>query len=292
MKRFRLLFFLRAVTQRATQCGNRGLTARSHRAGNPSFPPNLEGRAAGRFLWGILFGLLLVSLSTAQPLDRPFRVLPPSATSPSNYTARVIDMEDRPVETNVFDILNIPLPPELIRTKARALETQSETAAAEYLAVGEHEKALTAYDAMSSTPLAQRPPNRLGRALALFHTGKEIEAEQLLAGLVREFPDEPVYQNNLAWLYATAKSIQLRSSRKALHHARKAMLHAPREPRIWNTLAEAYYLARDYEKAVQISQQAVELARRDGRSDEFLPDLEANLERFEAAIKVISVLRE
>ena len=87
--------------------------------------------------------------------------------------------------------------------------------------------------------------------------GRYKEAAGLLDALVAEFPDNPMLRNNLVWVYATGG--EMKNGKLALRHAREALLTSPYAPALWNTLAEAYYMSGQYDKALQASDQALDL---------------------------------
>jgi len=87
--------------------------------------------------------------------------------------------------------------------------------------------------------------------------GRYTEAVPMLEALVEEFPENSQTRNNLAWCYATGAGVK--DKKKALLHAREAILSSPLSPSMWNTLAEAYYMAGDYDKALRSSEHAIDL---------------------------------
>jgi len=94
------------------------------------------------------------------------------------------------------------------------------------------------------------------------------EAAHLLREMIAEFPDNPQIHNNLAWVYATGAGVK--NGELALYHAREAVLLAPIQPSIWNTLAEAYFVSGQYEQALKTSVHAFDLlqAQRQGNEQE------------------------
>lgn len=83
------------------------------------------------------------------------------------------------------------------------------------------------------------------------------EAIELLERQVERYPENPMLHNNLSWCYSV--SVQDRNVSKALLHAREALISWPDNPSVWNTLAEAYYVAGDYEHALRSSDYSLEL---------------------------------
>ena len=67
-------------------------------------------------------------------------------------------------------------------------------------------------------------------------------------------------QNNLGWLYATAKDPKYQDPKKAIEYAKKAVEGSQeKEPAYLDTLAEAYYSNREYDKAIQTIKEAIAL---------------------------------
>ena len=88
--------------------------------------------------------------------------------------------------------------------------------------------------------------------------------------------DDPHVLNNLAWLYATCEDMQLRDPPRALELALQAAALAE-ESHILDTLAEAYYVNKFYDLAVETELRALKIAR-DNRGY-----YRQQLERFKAA---------
>jgi predicted Zn-dependent protease len=93
-------------------------------------------------------------------------------------------------------------------------------------------------------------------------------------------PENARALNNLAWLHATVHEADLFQPEKALALARRAVRRKP-EPHVLDTLAEAYYVNGDYEKAIEIEQQA--LARAKGNVRHYREQLEKFRRKQEAA---------
>ncbi len=73
------------------------------------------------------------------------------------------------------------------------------------------------------------------------------DAIKIFEKMFELYPENPMMHNNLAWCYATVPDV--RNVKKALRHAREAIMSAPKNASMWNTLAETYYVAGDYDKA-------------------------------------------
>jgi len=70
-----------------------------------------------------------------------------------------------------------------------------------------------------------------------------------------------VIENNLAWVYAKAKDPAVRDPAKAIRLARDAVLAVPSDFNIWNTLAESYYAAGRYDRALRAARNAWQLSQ-------------------------------
>lgn len=93
-----------------------------------------------------------------------------------------------------------------------------------------------------------------------------IKAEKQLNELVKDFPEDFQLLNNLAWLYATAEDPSIRNGEKAIELAQEAMAIEPNDHHVWSTLAEAYYVTGDYEKAHRAITHMASLASRYGKN--------------------------
>jgi tetratricopeptide (TPR) repeat protein len=120
-------------------------------------------------------------------------------------------------------------------------------------------------------------------------TGYYAAAEQLLLVLVEKFPEHFIFQNNLAWVYATGDEVK--DASKALHHAREALVLAPFVAKVWNTLAEAYYLTGDYEKALRASEHALTLLNDQGAAEEERQAFDSQCKKIERALEALKMLQ-
>lgn len=94
-------------------------------------------------------------------------------------------------------------------------------------------------------------------------------SEEILANAVDAYeqairlePDNTRALNNLAWLYATAEKEKFFRPKRALELARRAA-SLEKAPHILDTLAESYFINDEFEKAIEVEQQAMERARGD-----------------------------
>lgn len=126
----------------------------------------------------------------------------------------------------------------------------------EYVDEGEYEDAERAYlRALEEAPDSEDILFRLGTLYVAMERFQD--AIRIFEQLVDRFPENPLIHNNLAWCYAIGPG--LINTSKALRHSREALLFAPYSSSAWNTLAEAYYVAGDYTKALRSSEHAIDL---------------------------------
>lgn len=158
----------------------------------------------------------------------------------------------------------------------------------EYADEGDFEAAEKAYQrALKMEPDNEEILMRLG---SLYVKMKRFEdATASFKKLIDLNEENALAHNNLAWCYAVGPEI--RSVPLALRHSREALLFAPRMPSVWNTLAEAYYVAGDYKKALRSADQALELLQSMGNppegSRESFEAQRAKILRAEQALKML-----
>jgi tetratricopeptide (TPR) repeat protein len=134
-----------------------------------------------------------------------------------------------------------------------------------YFSQGDFESALTAYERI----LEIDPKNQQARYVIghVYISAKQYaKAEEQLAEMAEDFPEDFSLLNNLAWLYATAEDPAFRDGEKAIRLAQKAMVLAPNDHHVWSTLAEAYYVTGQYEKAHRAITHMASLAARYGKT--------------------------
>jgi len=101
------------------------------------------------------------------------------------------------------------------------------------------------------------------------------QAIEHLEASLRYLPQDTTW-NAAAWLYATAEDPRLRNPKKAIEYAKKAVEASQGFPAYLDTLAEAYYANREYDRAIQTIKKAITL----------MPDWDyakEQLEKFEQA---------
>ena len=99
-----------------------------------------------------------------------------------------------------------------------------------------------------------------GLSAAYIQLDMLAEALPLLLKLHGQLPLNPMVKNNLAWVYLKSKDPAVKDPRKAVKFARDAVLDVPADYSIWNTLAEAYYAAGQFDRARRAAQSAVRLS--------------------------------
>jgi predicted Zn-dependent protease len=158
-------------------------------------------------------------------------------------------------------------------------------AGVQYTDEGEYAEAERAY----LRALANDPgnPDIRFRLSTLYVTMKRYkEAAAILNTLAAEFPGNPMTHNNLAWIYATGG--EMKNGKLALRHAREAILSAPTQPSLWNTLAEAYYVFGQYDKALLASECAIDQLKTQEASEKEVAEFEdqrAKIQRAQKAYK-------
>jgi tetratricopeptide (TPR) repeat protein len=109
--------------------------------------------------------------------------------------------------------------------------------------------------------LDQRMVNALVyRGLCREKLGKERAALEDYTRALQQQPDNVSIQNNLAWLYATAKEEGVRDRLKALEHASKAAaLSKEKNAGVLDTLARAYFINGKVKEAMETEKKAIDL---------------------------------
>lgn len=118
--------------------------------------------------------------------------------------------------------------------------------------------------------LGTNPQTERGRGLLASNQSAlaDLYAQQKLYGeaiskyseALRLDPDLAEAHNNLAWLYATCDDSKFRNSHAALEHAQRAVeLTQWKDGNSIDTLAEAYYVNGNFQKAVEIQEKALAL---------------------------------
>jgi len=141
--------------------------------------------------------------------------------------------------------------------------------------------------------LARDPKNkraRFGLATAMIQMDRYKEAIALLDSLIAEHPKDYFLKNNLAWILATAHDPAIRDGRRAVRLSQEALLSAPNDSHVWSTLAEAYYLCGNYDKALRSAEQALMLSRETQMDPRLVRDYEQQVDRCRKAAEAMSIL--
>ena len=150
------------------------------------------------------------------------------------------------------------------RTTEERIEFLLQVAQA-YLAENDLDSAIDAYKrAVELDPKHREALNILATTYIAVH--QYGEAEKILLEQIEEFPEDFRPKNNLAWLYATATDLAYRNGKKGVRLAQEAMILDPNNHHVWNTLAEAYYVSGEYEKAYRAIQHMAALVIRYGKN--------------------------
>ncbi len=120
------------------------------------------------------------------------------------------------------------------------------------------------------------------RLLADLYAEQKLYPEAIAhyAEALRLEPAMAAAHNNLAWLYATCEDLKYRDPEAALAHAQLAVeLTQWKESEFIDTLAEAYFVNEDFQKAVDTQRKALAL-------DPDNPDLQEHMARYRKAASI------
>jgi len=131
---------------------------------------------------------------------------------------------------------------------------------------------------------------QFSRGTAYVQAGKFQEALDDLLPIMDEYPENHMIKNNVAWIYATADDIAIRNGAKALSLARDAVLQAPSDIHIWNTLSEAYFVSAQYDKALKRAEIALQMAVRQSQPEERLKNMAEQVEKCRQAVATMSIM--
>jgi tetratricopeptide (TPR) repeat protein len=107
-----------------------------------------------------------------------------------------------------------------------------------------------------------------GLGNALLRKGSLHEAIAYYEKALALAPEDPLSRNNVAWVLATASDASIRDGTRAVGFAREAVqLSGGREPGFLRTLAAAYAESDRFSEALAVAQQAVLIARMQGKTD-------------------------
>ena len=121
---------------------------------------------------------------------------------------------------------------------------------------------------------------------------KYAEAEKILLNQIKTDPGAYRPKNNLAWLYATATDPAFRDGQTAVRLAQEALVLETHSHHVWSTLAEAYYVTGDYEKAYRAIRHMAALAihQKINITKETLDDYNAQIRKCKRALDIQKML--
>lgn len=155
----------------------------------------------------------------------------------------------------------------------------------QYADAGDYQEAERAY--LRARDADPDNPNILFSLSSLYiQMERYRDAVNILKGMAEKFPENALVHNNLAWVYATGG--EMKNGKLAVRHAIEAIMSAPIEASMWNTLAEAYYVSGQYDKALAASEYAIDLLRMRNASAEGIAEFEkqrAKIQRADEATK-------
>jgi len=125
---------------------------------------------------------------------------------------------------------------------------------------GELEEAIVEYrEAARLDPTDAHVWMRLGQAYAQMGRGQDA-LDSLERGLESD-PANAGILNDMGWLYATVEPPTLRDPAKAIAYAQRAVeASGGTDANILDTLAEAYFANREFDKAIETEERALEIA--------------------------------
>ena len=148
---------------------------------------------------------------------------------------------------------------------------------------GQVDEAIAHYQRASEI-MPENESIRFNLARAFYQEGKMGDAINQFQLALQIAPADLEVENNLAWLLATAPQASLRNGAKAVELALQAnALTHGRNPVVLGTLAAAFAEAGRFSEAVQSAQDAVELARSEGRQD-LAAKFNGELQRYKAGL--------
>jgi predicted Zn-dependent protease len=104
-------------------------------------------------------------------------------------------------------------------------------------------------------------------AMVAMDSGDFATALRLYGALLEKYPDNAGLKNNLAWLHVKAADPALRNLDLALKEAQEAVMAAPHDYNIWNTLGEIYLARGDATRAMRLAVLSRDLAVMAGEPD-------------------------
>lgn len=131
---------------------------------------------------------------------------------------------------------------------------------------------------------------RFNKGTVLIQLGRYREALEVLYKVMESNPNNYMVRNNIGWIYATADDIAVRDGNRALSHARFALMLAPSDYHVWNTLSQAYFVSARYERALRSSEISVQIARSMGEPPERMRSINEQLRKCRQAVATMSII--
>ncbi len=131
---------------------------------------------------------------------------------------------------------------------------------------------------------------RFNMGTALIQLGRYREALEVLYAVMERNPNNYMVRNNIGWIYATADDIAVRDGTRALSHARYALMLAPSDYHVWNTLSQAYFVSARYERALRSAEIAVQIATNQGEPPERMRSVNEQLRKCRQAVATMSII--
>ncbi|MDD4737030.1 MAG: hypothetical protein PHP44_13105, partial [Kiritimatiellae bacterium] len=112
----------------------------------------------------------------------------------------------------------------------------------------------------------------------------------ILEQLALEYPNEFAIKNNIAWVYATAENVTIRDANKAIAYAQDALLLSPDSYNVWSTLAEAHFMAGNYERSLRAAETALRQAQLSKATPPQIQGYQRQLARAQRAAEAMSLV--
>ena len=154
---------------------------------------------------------------------------------------------------------------------------------------GDNEKAFAAFRKALKIDRKHKGA-RFGMGTVLIQMGKPDYAIKILEPMMADYPEDYTLKNNIAWLYATSEELSFRDPERAISLAQSALLLAPSDYHVWSTLAEAYYIDGQYNKATRAAEQALQLAQQKNSDAGSLQEYGEQLTKCRRAAQAMSIL--
>lgn len=152
-----------------------------------------------------------------------------------------------------------------------------------------YDKAISIYnEILEMDPENQYAVFSLGTALV--QSERYREALEVLLPLMELYSNNHMVVNNVAWIYATADDLSIRNGEKAVAYARDALLLAPSDVSIWNTLSEAYFVSTKYEKALERANISLQMSISQNQPEERVRSMVEQVRKCRQAVATMSIM--